>query len=242
MAASALLVAVVTGTLLTTSVQASGSITCSAGTGSLTMSWSGQTHIFQYTAYVKNSANQQTSQILPWRSRSGTASVTFSSLSAGDYSVWVVKQTNDGTWIRFGDTTCTVSESAPTTTTTAPATTTTTEPAEGSPGSLSCSASASSITVDLTLSETAASTATSWEVSLAHSSGYPSHGQISTLQSSGIDLDDDGEDDITFTPVYSVTFQDLAQGRWDANGWVYFPDSTLGSALSGTSCTVAGGL
>lgn len=238
MAAFAGLVALVTGTLLTTSAQASGSVTCTAGAGSLEMSWTGETHIFQYEAFVENSAGQSTSKIVTWRSASGTASATFSSLSTGTYTVWVVKQTNDGSWIKFGETTCTVAEAAPTTTTTS-TTTTTTAPAADSPGSLSCSTTASSITVTASLNEPAASTATAWETFVEHSTGYPRVGQLTSLQD--IDFDGDGVIDSPAGGL-STTFTDLAQGSWNITGYVNVPDTSPRPELTGTSCTVAGGL
>lgn len=256
MAASALLVALVTGTLLTTSAQASGSVTCTAGAGSLGMSWTGETHVFQYEAFVQNSAGDSSSQIVAWRSASGTASVTFSSLSVGSYTVWVVKQTNDGSWIKFGETTCSVAEAAPPPTTTAAAptvteatpppttaattpTTTTTTPAEDSPGSLSCSTTASSITVTASLNEPEASTATAWETFVEHSTGYPRLGQLTSL----LDIDIDG-DGVIDRPAggLSTTFSDLAQGSWNITGFVNVPDTSPRPELTSTSCTVAGGL
>lgn len=241
MAASALLVALVTGTFLTTSVQASGSVTCTAGAGSLGMSWTGETHVFQYEAFVQNSAGESTSQIVAWRSASGTASATFSSLSTGTYTVWVVKQTTDGSWIKFGETTCTVSEAAPPPTTTAATTptTTTTTPEEDSPGSLSCSTTASSITVTASLNEPEASTATAWETFVEHSTGYPRVGQLTSLQD--IDFDGDGVIDSPAGGL-STTFSDLAQGSWNITGFVNVPDTSPRPELTSTSCAVAGGL
>lgn len=262
MAASALVVALVTGTLLTTSAQASGSVTCTAGAGSLDMSWTGETHVFQYEAFVQNSAGNSTSQIVAWRSNSGTASVAFSSLSVGTYTVWVVKQTTDGSWIKFGETTCTVTEAAPPTTTTTAAPTTTTEAAptvteadppptttaatpttttapDDSPGSLSCSTSASSITVTASLNEPEASTATAWETFVEHSTGYPRLGQLTSL----LDIDFDG-DGVIDSPAggLSTTFTGVAQGTWNITGFVNVPGTSPRPELESTSCTVAGGL
>lgn len=235
--AFAVVVALVTGTLLTTSAQASGSVTCTPGTGSLQMSWDRETFVSQYTAYVRNAAGESTSQIVAGRT-SGTASVTFSSLSVGTYTVWVVKQTVDNSWIKFGETSCSVTEAAPATTTT-PTTTTTTAPVAGSPGSLSCTTTASSITVTASLNEPAASTALDWETFVRHSSGYPRIGQYTSLQAH--DLDGDGVADVPAGEL-STTFEDVAQGTWNVTGTVGLPDTTPDPELSGTSCTVAGGL
>ena len=110
----AVVLVAVSGLVLVSGAQAADGVTCSPGESSLTMSWSGDTFVFQYTAYVKNSSDQEMSKILAWRSKSGTASVTFSSLALDTYTVWVVKQTNEGKWIKFGEQSCTVSTAAPT--------------------------------------------------------------------------------------------------------------------------------
>ena len=211
------------------------------------MSWSGETHVYQYTAYVKNSSNQETSQILAWRSASGTASVTFSSLSAGTYTVWVVKQTNDGSWIKFGETTCTVT--APTATATATATATPTPVATSGPGTIGCSTNASSITVTLD-PETGT---TSWEVFVEHSTGYPRIGQSTSRSWTAAQLailrNDDPDDDADVLAQgpqgdlsLSTTFTGLAQGSWTVSGYASISGQTERSTLASITCTVAGGL
>ncbi len=210
------------------------------------MSWSGETHIFQYTAYVENSAGQETSQILPWRSSTAsTASVTFSSLSAGTYTVWVVKQTNDGTWIKFGETTCSVTSSSATPT---PSATPTSVPTSGD-GTIGCSTGTSSITVTLDPEEGT----TSWEVTATHSTGYPRLGQSLSASWSQEQLDilnnDDPEDDLEVFregPAGDLplthTFTTASQGTWNVTGHANISDQAEQSNFPGITCTVAGGL
>ena len=240
---AAVVLVLVAGTTLVASAHAYSGVSCSAGTSSLTVSWSGEMRAYQYTAWVRNSAGSEISQIVDWSGRTtGSASSQFSDLSTGTYTAGVTMQTVDGSWISIGEATCTVTATTPTTTTAAPTTTTTT-PAADSPGSLSCTATASSITVTASLNEPAASTATAWETFVEFSAGYPRHGQLISLVAQSIDLDGDGEIDLEIPAGgLSTTFSNLAQGTWNVTGFVNVPDTSPRPSLSGTSCTVAGGL
>lgn len=242
-AASTVVLLLILGTALVAGANAYSGVSCSAGTSSITVSWNGEMRAYQYTAWVRNSAGSEISQIVDWSGRTtGSASSEFSDLSAGTYTVGVTMQTVDGSWISIGEATCTVTATTPTTTTAAPTTTTTT-PAADSPGSLSCTATASSITVTASLNEPAASTATAWETFVEHSLGYPRLGHLTSLQEQSIDTDGDGEADITIPAGgLSTTFNDLAQGTWNVTGNVSVPGTSPNPSLSGTSCTVAGGL
>ena len=224
-AAVALLLVLVSGFLLASGTQASGGVSCTPGPSSIQLSWSGETHVFRYEAFLSKDSTE-TSQILAWNSASGTASVTFSSLAAGTYSVWVVKQTVDGSWIRFGDQTCTVTETTTTTaatttaatTTTTAAPTTTTTPASGWAGSISCTTGSSSIRVTLD----PADGTRSFEVFVEHSSGYPRFGQLSYADANG---------------DFWHEFTSVAQGTWNLSGYADFNDGER-RQLNSISCTV----
>lgn len=221
-AAFAVVLLLVSGTALVAGANAYTGVSCSATSSSITVSWSGEMRAYQYTAWVKNSAGSQTGQIVDWSQKSwGSASAVFSSLSADTYTVWVIMQTVDGSWIKIGETSCTVA--APATTTTTAATTTTTTTPSGSSGSLSCSTSSSSITVTLDPAEGT----TGWEVWVEYSSGYPKHGQF-------IPINDGNDDEL------SHEFTSMAQGTWSVYGTEFF-DGSHGT-LATISCTVAGGL
>ncbi len=251
--AAVLLVAFVlaSGLALTSGAQASGGLTCTGGEGSLSMSWNGETHVRQYTAYVINSAEEQISQIVPWWSSTApTASTTFSSLSAGTYTVYVDKHTTSGSIIEIGRTTCTVT--APTATPTATATptpTATPTAAASGAGTISCSASNSSITVTLD-PETGTDT---WEATLQHSSGYPKIGGLvgaawSQEQLAILNNDDPDDDEAVLAAgpagslQLSMTFESLAQGTWNISGSARIAGQSEWSTLAAISCTVSGGL
>ncbi len=219
-AASALALVLVSGLLLASGTQASGGVTCTPGASTIQLSWTGDSNVFQYEAFLSKDSIE-TSQILAWNSASGTASVTFSSLAAGTYSVRVVKQTVDNSWIQFGEQTCTVTETTTTTdapTTTTAATTTTTAPASGGAGSISCTAGTSSIRVTLD----PADGTRSFEVFAEHSSGYPRVGQLSYPDSNG---------------DFWHEFTSLAQGTWNLSGYADFNDGAR-RQLNNISCTV----
>ena len=238
----AVVLVAVSGLVLMSNAQATDGVTCTAGPSSITMSWTGETTVYQYTAYVKDSSNQEISQILAWRSGSGTASVTFSSLALDTYTVRVVKQTNDGSWIQFGEQSCTVSTAAATPT---PAPTPSSVSTSGS-GTIGCSGSSSSITVTLD-----PHTGTiSWEVFVEHSTGYPRVGQLTSRPWSQAQLDilnnDDPDDDAEVLAQgpqgdlsLSTTFTGLAQGSWTVSGYATISGQTDRSTLASISCIVA---
>ncbi len=214
-----LVLVLVSGLFLASGTQASGSVTCTAGASSLQMSWSGEGNAFRYEAFVSKDGTE-TSQILAWGSRLGTASVTFSSLPIGTYNVWVVKQTTDGSWIQFGDRTCTVTEATTTTagTTTTTAATTTTAPSSGWAGTLSCTTSSATVRVTLD----AAEGTRYFEVTLEHPSGYPRVSHLRYAESSG---------------SFWTEFTSVAQGPWNLSGTATFNDGTT-RQLNNLSCTV----
>ncbi|MDE2753243.1 MAG: hypothetical protein OXI83_11765 [Gemmatimonadota bacterium] len=177
---------------------------------------------FQYTAWVRDSSGSESGKIVDWSTGgSGSASAEFTGLASGSYTVWVVMQTVDNSWINIGETSCTVTETATTTTTTtaAPPTTTTAAPSS-SPGTLSCSAGTSSVTVSLD----AAEGTTAWQSWVEHSSGNPRVGQYLVLDGTAAQL--------------SHEYVGLAQGVWSVSGTAFFGDGTQ-RALAGISCTVA---
>ena len=205
-------------------------VSCSVGPSSVTVSWTGEFRARQYTAYVRNAAGSEVSQVVDWRSKSqDSASAEFTGLALGAYSVRVVMQTVDGSWYEIGDSSCTVTTATTTTTTTSPPTTT--APSSGSSGSLSCTTSASSITVTLDPAEGT----TSWEVWATHSSGYPRLSQLIPVHA--------GEDE-----DLSHEFTSVAQGTWTVDGTAvidgtgYFGGGGTRETLTAISCTVAGGL
>ena len=117
------------GTALTVGAQTSGGVSCSAGSTSIEVSWEGEFRAYEYTATMQDSSGSESEKTVDWSQRTtGTASVTFTGLTAGDYTVSVVMQTVDGSWITIGQTSCTVEAAETTTTTTATTTTTTTLP------------------------------------------------------------------------------------------------------------------
>ena len=130
-AAFTVVLVLLSGTALTAGAQTSAGLSCSAGPSSIEMSWSGEFRAFQYTAWVRDSSGWESSQVVDWsRGSSESASVTFTGLALGEYTVWVIMRTVDGSWIKIGETSCTVdtAETTTTTTKTTSPTTTTTPP------------------------------------------------------------------------------------------------------------------
>ena len=134
--------------------------------------------------------------------------------------MWVVKQTTDGSWIKFGERTCEVTETttttAATTTTTTSATTTTT-PSDWA-GTLSCATTSSTIRVTLD----AAPDTHYFEVRARHSTGYPSVGHLRYADSWG---------------DFWTEFTSTAQGTWNVSGTASFNDGTS-RALNSLTCVV----
>lgn len=207
----------------------SSGVSCSVGTSSVTVSWTGEFRAFRYTAYLRNAWGSEVNEVVDWGSKSqDSTSVEFTGLELGAYTVRVVMQTTDGSWIEVGDSSCTVTTATTTTTTAATTTTTTATTPAGSSGSLSCTTSASSITV--TLNPAAGTTA--WEVWATHPSGYPKIGQQLAFQAND--------------PTHEFT--SLAQGTWSVdgtavlNGTGYMGGGGTRVSLAAISCPVAGGL
>lgn len=236
--AFAIVSALLLGTVVTVGALASDGVSCEAGPSSIKMSWGGDPFTFQYTAWVRHTSGQESGQIVVWRSSTApSASATFTDLPLGAYTVWVIQQTNGGSWIKIGETSCTVTTSATTTTTTttaptttttttAPTTTTTTTTAPAnSAGVLSCRQSGTS---ELTVSVTGAVGARSWEVTARHSTGYPVRGQLVGL----------GESQ---TGEFSMRLSSLAQGRWIVSAAVSFShtDASQRYLLDSINCTVS---
>ena len=220
-AALAVVLVLVSGTALVAGAHTYSGVSCSAGPSSITVSWTGELRAFQYTAWVRDSSDSESGQIVDWSSGgTGSASSEFTGLSAGAYDVWVIMQTVDGSWINIGETSCTVTETSTTstTTTTAPPTTTTTA-SSNSPGTLSCSTGTSSIALTLDPAEGT----TAWQSWVEHSSGYPRVGQYLVLDGTASQL--------------SHTYSGLAQGSWSVTGTAYFGGTS--SALGAISCVVA---
>ena len=222
-AAVAVVLVLVSGSALVAGAHSFSGVSCSAGPSSITVSWNGEMRAFQYTAWVRDSSGSESGKIVDWSTKTTeSASAEFTGLASGSYTVWVVMQTVDNSWINIGETSCTVAETAATTTTTtttAPPMTTTAAP-PSSPGTLSCSTGTSSITVSLD----AAEGTTSWQSWVEHSSGNPSVGQYLVLDGTAAQL--------------SHEYVGLAQGRWSVSGTAFFGDGTQ-RALAGISCTVA---
>ena len=222
-AAFAVVLVLVSGTALVAGAHSFSGVSCSAGESSITVSWNGELRAFQYTAWVRDSSGSESGKIVDWSGRTtGSASAEFTGLALGTYTVWVVMQTVDGSWINIGETSCTVAETATTTTTTtttAPPTTTTAAPST-SPGTLSCSTGTSSITVSLD----AADGTTAWQSWVEYSSGYPKVGQYLVLDGTAAQL--------------SHEYVGLAQGSWSVSGSAFFGDGTQ-RAFASITCTVA---
>ena len=225
-AAIAVVLVLVSGSALVAGAHSYSGVSCSVGASSITVSWQGETRAFQYTAWVRDSSGTESGQIVTWRSkRAQSASSTFTELALGSYTVWVIMQTVDGSWIKIGETTCTVAETATTTTTTtttvaSTTTTTTTEPPSNWGGSISCTTGPSSVTVRLDPAEGT----DQWDIDIWHSTGYPRGGQLT------------GPD--PFTGEFVHTFDDRAQGTWHVSAEAIFDDGTRRSAGS-ISCVVS---
>lgn len=209
----------VLGLALISGARASG-VSCSAGESSITVTWTGEARAFQYTAWVQNSSGNQSGKLLDWSERSSEpASTTISSLSAGTYTVWVNMETDDGTWINIGETSCTV------TTSTVTATPTVTFHETPEVGSLACTTDSYRIFVQLNPEDGT----TSWDVWAEHSLGNPRWGTTVLRDSLSGHL-----------PTW-VEFNQTAQGTWSVSGTATLDDGTE-STLSTISCTVSGGL